>query len=270
MHLKAQAFPERGSQLFLLKVWGRFRGPEGWLAGGAQLLSRILHGPGLPRDSGGERLFCWVHRVKWVKSSYLLDFSRHMTALDLMLTMFQTIWITSGRVVVCVTSQGATGRTCSLSASTAGSGPGLTRRSPRPTPPQPLGNTSRGHQQVRLTSWDHHHVIQTILYQDIWRFPSQTTLRRTSMAAKSHVWGSWTISTRMGSGEWSLSSSLSSSLSLRWHDIACYHPKPYMCEDSDALLEYVAATNEGIELWTKCISFIVNYSVTHIQCSDNS
>ena len=35
---------------------------------------------------------------------------------------------------------------------------------------------------------------------------------------------------------------------FRWHDIACYHPKPYMCEDSDALLEYVAATNEGIEL----------------------
>ena len=33
-----------------------------------------------------------------------------------------------------------------------------------------------------------------------------------------------------------------------WNDIACYHPKPYMCEDSDALLEYVAATTEGIEL----------------------
>jgi len=35
---------------------------------------------------------------------------------------------------------------------------------------------------------------------------------------------------------------------ISWHDIACYHPKPYMCEDSDALLEYVAATTEGIEL----------------------
>jgi len=33
-----------------------------------------------------------------------------------------------------------------------------------------------------------------------------------------------------------------------WHDIACYHPKPFMCEDSDALLDYVAATNEGIQL----------------------
>ena len=35
---------------------------------------------------------------------------------------------------------------------------------------------------------------------------------------------------------------------IKWHDIACYHPKPFMCEDSDALLEYVAATNEGIVL----------------------
>jgi len=35
---------------------------------------------------------------------------------------------------------------------------------------------------------------------------------------------------------------------IKWHDIACYHPKPFMCEDSDALLDYVAATNEGIEL----------------------
>merc|ERR1711894_169464 len=33
-----------------------------------------------------------------------------------------------------------------------------------------------------------------------------------------------------------------------WHDIACYHPKPFVCEDSDALLDYVAATNEGIQL----------------------
>merc|ERR1712083_467620 len=35
---------------------------------------------------------------------------------------------------------------------------------------------------------------------------------------------------------------------VKWHDIACYHPKPFMCEDSDALLDYVAATNEGIRL----------------------
>merc|ERR1712117_69283 len=35
---------------------------------------------------------------------------------------------------------------------------------------------------------------------------------------------------------------------IAWHDIACYHPKPFMCEDSDALLDYVAATNEGIRL----------------------
>lgn len=35
---------------------------------------------------------------------------------------------------------------------------------------------------------------------------------------------------------------------IKWHDIACYHPKPFMCEDSDALLDYVAATNEGIRL----------------------
>lgn len=44
-----------------------------------------------------------------------------------------------------------------------------------------------------------HHVIQT-LCQDISRFPSQTTLRRTSMEARSRVLVSWTISTRTGSG----------------------------------------------------------------------
>ena len=26
---------------------------------------------------------------------------------------------------------------------------------------------------------------------------------------------------------------------VKWHDIACYHTKPFICEDSDQLLEYV-------------------------------
>lgn len=29
---------------------------------------------------------------------------------------------------------------------------------------------------------------------------------------------------------------------------ACYHEKPFICEDSDELLNYVAATNPGIRL----------------------
>ena len=27
-----------------------------------------------------------------------------------------------------------------------------------------------------------------------------------------------------------------------WHDIACYHTKPYVCEDSDQLLDFVRAS----------------------------
>ncbi|XP_014214148.1 uncharacterized protein LOC106643501 [Copidosoma floridanum] len=35
---------------------------------------------------------------------------------------------------------------------------------------------------------------------------------------------------------------------IAWHDVACYHEKPFVCEDSDELLQYVAATNRGIRL----------------------
>ena len=35
---------------------------------------------------------------------------------------------------------------------------------------------------------------------------------------------------------------------IKWHDVACYHTKPFICEDSDKLLQYVRDTNEGIKL----------------------
>ncbi|KAG7176072.1 uncharacterized protein LOC121853950 isoform X2 [Homarus americanus] len=35
---------------------------------------------------------------------------------------------------------------------------------------------------------------------------------------------------------------------IKWHDIACYHKKPFVCEDSDALLDYVKGTNPTIIL----------------------
>lgn len=35
---------------------------------------------------------------------------------------------------------------------------------------------------------------------------------------------------------------------ITWHDIACYHEKPIVCEDSDDLLAYVKATNKNIKL----------------------
>uniref|UniRef100_A0A336L9K4 CSON005507 protein n=1 Tax=Culicoides sonorensis TaxID=179676 RepID=A0A336L9K4_CULSO len=35
---------------------------------------------------------------------------------------------------------------------------------------------------------------------------------------------------------------------IAWHDVACYHEKPTICEDSEELLNYVAATNPGIRL----------------------
>jgi hypothetical protein len=35
---------------------------------------------------------------------------------------------------------------------------------------------------------------------------------------------------------------------LQWHDIACYHTKAVICEDSPPLLKYIATTNPGISL----------------------
>lgn len=35
---------------------------------------------------------------------------------------------------------------------------------------------------------------------------------------------------------------------IGWHDVACYHEKPVVCEDSEELLNYVAATTPGIRL----------------------
>ncbi|CAG9784572.1 unnamed protein product [Diatraea saccharalis] len=35
---------------------------------------------------------------------------------------------------------------------------------------------------------------------------------------------------------------------IAWHDVACYHEKPVVCEDSEELLNYVASTNPGIRL----------------------
>ncbi|KAF7996004.1 hypothetical protein HCN44_009042 [Aphidius gifuensis] len=35
---------------------------------------------------------------------------------------------------------------------------------------------------------------------------------------------------------------------IAWHDVACYHEKPFVCEDSEELLKYVETTNRGIRL----------------------
>ena len=34
---------------------------------------------------------------------------------------------------------------------------------------------------------------------------------------------------------------------IKWHDIACYHTKPFICEDSEQLLEYVQALQPEFE-----------------------
>lgn len=35
---------------------------------------------------------------------------------------------------------------------------------------------------------------------------------------------------------------------LKWHDVACHHLKPFVCEDSDELLNFVKSRNAGIRL----------------------
>lgn len=34
----------------------------------------------------------------------------------------------------------------------------------------------------------------------------------------------------------------------KWHDVACHHLKPFVCEDSDELLNFVRSRNPGIRL----------------------
>ncbi len=35
---------------------------------------------------------------------------------------------------------------------------------------------------------------------------------------------------------------------IKWHDIACYHTKPFVCEDSDQLLEFIDATRPELKV----------------------
>ncbi|XP_017764165.1 PREDICTED: uncharacterized protein LOC108553676 isoform X1 [Eufriesea mexicana] len=35
---------------------------------------------------------------------------------------------------------------------------------------------------------------------------------------------------------------------IKWHDVACHHRKPFVCEDSDELLNFVLSRNPGIRL----------------------
>ena len=35
---------------------------------------------------------------------------------------------------------------------------------------------------------------------------------------------------------------------VTWHDIACYHKKPFVCEDSDELIEFMRQTNPNAKL----------------------
>lgn len=35
---------------------------------------------------------------------------------------------------------------------------------------------------------------------------------------------------------------------VHWHDVACHHKKPIVCEDSEALLKYVRYTNPNLHV----------------------
>lgn len=35
---------------------------------------------------------------------------------------------------------------------------------------------------------------------------------------------------------------------IQWHDVACYHEKPFICEDSDELLNYIGSKYPGLVL----------------------
>lgn len=35
---------------------------------------------------------------------------------------------------------------------------------------------------------------------------------------------------------------------VNWHDVACHHRKPFVCEENDALLKYVRYTNPNLRV----------------------
>uniref|UniRef100_A0A1B0C346 C-type lectin domain-containing protein n=1 Tax=Glossina palpalis gambiensis TaxID=67801 RepID=A0A1B0C346_9MUSC len=35
---------------------------------------------------------------------------------------------------------------------------------------------------------------------------------------------------------------------VNWHDVACHHKKPFVCEENDALLKYVRYTNPQLRI----------------------
>lgn len=35
---------------------------------------------------------------------------------------------------------------------------------------------------------------------------------------------------------------------VNWHDVACHHQKPFVCEENDALLKYVRYTNPDLRI----------------------
>lgn len=35
---------------------------------------------------------------------------------------------------------------------------------------------------------------------------------------------------------------------VNWHDVACHHKKPFVCEENDALLKYVRYTNPNLRV----------------------
>lgn len=35
---------------------------------------------------------------------------------------------------------------------------------------------------------------------------------------------------------------------VHWHDVACHHRKPFVCEENDALLKYVRYTNPNLRV----------------------
>lgn len=37
---------------------------------------------------------------------------------------------------------------------------------------------------------------------------------------------------------------------VNWHDVACHHKKPWVCEENESLLKYVRFTNPNIRVWT--------------------
>ena len=141
---------------------------------------------------------------------------------------------TSGPAVANATSTDATALICSPSLSTDGSGPVLRPRSPPPTSVLLVTGltlavmAARSPTTAKMMWVSLRHSSQSrdptnqkcFLYREIWQEGEPC------LAVLNNFYND----------------------GIKWHDVACHHEKPFICEDSEQLMNFVRSRNPEVAL----------------------